>query len=331
MGDDLVSRRALRLAALAVLMMAPIAGAAFGSDGAAGDPSLWSRAIAFVMDQQRLLHRQLSGELSALGEHATLATAWALIASSFLYGVFHAAGPGHGKVVLTAYLVSHERRIGRALMLSCAAALCQGLVAIVLVLGLIGLAGFVGRETQEAAVWTERVSFALIAALGAYLVLRSLAPLWRRLHGRETHGHHGHHGHHDHDGCGHSHVVTPDIARRVHDWRTAAAVVVSVGLRPCSGAVMVLAFASILHLTWAGVLAVLAISAGTAITVCILALVAVYASDRAVRLAGMRAGMLALVTRGLALVGGLVILAAGVALLMASFAPAHPLGLGAAY
>ena len=75
----------------------------------------------------------------------------------------------------------------------------------------------------------------------------------------------------------------------------------------------------------------LAISAGTAITVCILALVAVYASDRAVRLAGMRAGMLALVTRGLALVGGLVILAAGVALLMASFAPAHPLGLGAAY
>lgn len=328
MGDDLVPRRALRLAAFAALMMAPLAGGAFGSDGAAGDPSLWSRAIAFVMDQQRLLHRQLSGELSALGEDASLATAWALIASSFLYGVFHAAGPGHGKVVLTAYLVSHERRIGRALMLSCAAALCQGLVAIVLVLGLIGLAGFVGRETQEAAVWTERMSFVLIAALGAYLVLRSLVPLWRHLRGREAHGHHDHH---DHDRCGHSHVITPDVARRVHDWRTATAVVVSVGLRPCSGAVMVLAFASILHLTWAGVLAVLAMSAGTAITVCILALVAVYASDRAVRLAGMRAGMLALVTRGLALVGGLVILAAGVALLMASFAPAHPLGLGAAY
>lgn len=331
MGDDLVPRRALIAAALAAFLLA-LAGAVV----LLGDGAPWSAAVSFVMEQQAVFHRELSRELAALGEQGSLSAAWALIVSSFLYGVFHAAGPGHGKVVLTTYLVSHERRIGRAMLLSVAAALCQGLVAIVLVFGLIGLAGFAGRQTQDAAVWAERASFVMIALLGLYLVWRSLQGLLGHGHDYGSHGHeHGHHdqhGHHVHDAaCGHVHVVSPEAARQARDWRMSLAVIGSVGMRPCSGAVLVLAVSSILHLTWAGALAVLAMSAGTAITVCALALLAVFASDRAARLAGMKGRALAVSARIVAFGGGAIIALAGLALLFGSFGQAHPLGLGATY
>ena len=314
MGHRLVRRRTLiagvilALAAIAAVLAILVVG-----DG-------WGRALAWGLAQQATLHRELSATLAALSREASVATAWTLVATSFLYGVFHAAGPGHGKVVLTAYLVSHERRIGPALVLSAVSSLVQGLVAIVLVLGLVWLAGFAGREAQGTARWAERASYGLVAALGAWLVWRALRP---------GHGHrHHHHEPHEHgDGCGHAHVVTPRAALAVHDLRTAVAVVLSVGLRPCSGAVVVLAVASLLHLAWAGALAVLAMSVGTAITVCSLSLLAVYASDRAAGLAALEGRSLAFAGRIVGAAGGLVILALGGVLLWASFGPAHPLGL----
>lgn len=317
MGHRLVRRRTLIAGALLALaaVVALLAVVAVG-DG-------WGRALAWGLARQAALHRDLSATLGALSREASVATAWTLVATSFLYGVFHAAGPGHGKFVLTTYLVSHERRIGPALLLSAVSSLAQGVVAIVLVLGLVWVAGMAGREAQGTALWAERASYGLVAALGVWLVWRALRP-----------GHHGHgHRHHDHgqhdrgDGCGHNYVVTPRAALAVHDLRTAAAVVLSVGLRPCSGAVLVLAVASLLHLAWAGALAVLAMSVGTAITVCGLSLLAVYASDRAARLAALEGRSLALAGRIVGATGGLVILTLGGVLLWASFGPAHPLGL----
>lgn len=278
----------------------------------------WGRVLAAILERQAALHRELSATLAALSRDGSGAAAWTLIATSFLYGVFHAAGPGHGKVVLTAYLVSHERRLAPALALSALSSLVQGLVAIVLVLGLVWIADLAGREAQGTAVWAERASYVLVASLGLWLLWRALRPA----HGHHHDHHHGH-GHDEH----HAHVVTPEAARGVHDLRTAAVVVLSVGLRPCSGAVVVLAVASLLHLPWAGALAVLAMSVGTAITVCSLSLIAVYASDRAARLVRLEGHGLALAGRIVGAAGGLVILLLGVVLLWASFGAAHPLGL----
>jgi len=319
MDHRLVHRRALITVAILALAVVAVAALLVGVV-----PGGWWRQLpGEVLARQAELHRTLSATLSALSREASVATAWTLVATSFLYGVFHAAGPGHGKVVLTAYLVSHERRIGPALLLSAASSLVQGLVAIVLVLGLVWIAGLAGREAQGTALWAERASYALVAGLGAWLVWRALRP--------GHHGHHHHHGHHDHphdhgEGCGHAHVVTPQAAHAVHDLRTAAAVVLSVGLRPCSGAVVVLVVANLLQLAWAGVLAVMAMAVGTAITVGSLSLLAVYASDRATRLVALEGRSLAWAGRIVGALGGLVILAAGALLLWASFGPVHPLG-----
>ena len=113
-------------------------------------------------------------------------------------------------------------------------------------------------------------------------------------------------------------------------WQGLAGIVTSIGLRPCSGAVLVLLVAYSLDLRWAGFAAVLAMSLGTSITVSLLAMLSVYARKGALHLAALipdRAARLAVALDLVAVLGGFVILTAGVLMLHAALSvPAHPLG-----
>ncbi len=305
--------------------------------GAAADPGLWDRALAWIFTEQRAWHRDLVAQLRALAEApAGKSTAgWALIGASFLYGLFHAAGPGHGKIVLTSYLLTQGQQVRRGILLAAASAFCQGAVAIVLILGVVHLAGLLPRDTRLAVDWTGRASFALLIALGLWLALRALrdgarlvAPASVAIGPDGAADGHAHGHGHDH-ACGHAHGPTAAQLSNAESWRGALAVILSIGLRPCSGAVLVLVLAQALELPLAGLAAVLAMSTGTAIAVAALALLTVHARDWAARLAGggsagRRAAFAGATVR---LAGGLVILALGGSLLAASFAPAHPLGM----
>ena len=57
---------------------------------------------------------------------------------SFLYGVFHAAGPGHGKAIIASYMIANERALRRGTKIAFLAAALQGCVA-VLIIGLIAI------------------------------------------------------------------------------------------------------------------------------------------------------------------------------------------------
>ena len=81
--------------------------------------------------KQAEFYRQFSGLIRAA--KADGSAAWSLIGLSFLYGIFHAAGPGHGKAVISSYLVANEETWVRGVVLSFASALMQALVAVVVV------------------------------------------------------------------------------------------------------------------------------------------------------------------------------------------------------
>ncbi|MFA6154523.1 nickel/cobalt transporter [Mesorhizobium sp.] len=325
------------------------------NDGMAPSTGPFAHILMWINLRQQEFYRALATAMKAMRQDDS--KIWILIGLSFAYGIFHAAGPGHGKAVISSYMVANEVALRRGILLSFVSALLQGLTAVLVML----LAYFVLRGTTismtDAAWFMEIMSFALVTLFGAWLLWRKLAPSVQRLfggapayslsaahaegghshaghshpghshaahshsaharaphlhdhhdhahvhdhshdhHDHGAHDHHDHaahdHAHHDHaagevcETCGHSHAPDPALLSGDRfDWRTAWSAVAAVGIRPCSGALIVLSFALLNGLWLGGLLSVLAMSLGTAITVSALATLAVTAKNWAVYFAG---------------------------------------------
>src|SRR5262249_27248091 len=117
----------------AVLLIAGFSDAAFAQGSPFGMPRGQAPAVpiggvlGWIFAKQAEFYRQFSGLIRAAKSDGT--AAWSLFALSFLYGAFHAAGPGHGKAVISSYLVANEQTWRRGVVLSFASALLQALVA----------------------------------------------------------------------------------------------------------------------------------------------------------------------------------------------------------
>jgi nickel/cobalt transporter (NicO) family protein len=283
------------------------------------EPDVFARVIAQLFAWQRQFQLAMTEHLHDISAGGSWAT-WSLIAASFVYGVLHAAGPGHGKAVLSAYLLTQRAAVRRGVGLAFAASFCQGLVALAIVYGLVFLTGLVMSETQAVIRWVERASYALVVAIGVWLVWRALPGLVDPVRtAAEDHCHDGHRHQH-------GHAPFPAADER-NGLLAMPALVLSIGLRPCSGAVIVLVFAQSVGVPWAGVAAVAAISLGTGLAVATLAFLAVNVRDWAGRMSWLESQAAIRFACGIGLLGGLAIGGVGLSLLSASFAPIHPLGL----
>jgi nickel/cobalt exporter len=268
--------------------------------------------FGWIAAQQSAFYRALAGSIRAARQDGSALVT--LAGLSFAYGVFHAAGPGHGKAVISSYLVATGEGLRRGVALSCVAAFVQALSAIAIV-GVLALAlGATSVAIGVASFWLEAASYAAVTGLGLVLVWRKGRALLSLLRGGG-----GGHVHGPDCGCGHAHGVDPATVAGAFDLRRAAAAVLAIGLRPCTGALVVLAFAMAQGLLWAGVAATFAMAAGTAMTVAAIASLAVGAKTIALRLAAGRPGAgtvaiaafealaaVAVLGLGLALFGGLV-------------------------
>ncbi len=272
--------------------------------------------FGWLQEQQRSFYAAMTNALDGLRTDGN--AFWVLGGLSFLYGVFHAAGPGHGKVVISSYVLANEKQLRQGIVLSGVSAWMQAIVAIAFVLVLAGLLNLTSTAMGEAAHWVGVVSYAMVALLGLWLVLRKIFG-WGHSHHHPRHDHHHahHHGHdhHHHDEHMHHAVGPQDIKG---DWREQLGVVLAVGLRPCSGALVVLVFALSQGVLAAGIVSVLLMSLGTAITVASLATLAVMAKGLASRIGGAESALAGHVLWWAELLGAVAVLAFGILLLIAS-------------
>ena len=274
----------------------------------------WWRQFVQLQGQ---LHRELATALRGLRQGDPVHAAWLLGSLSLLYGVLHAAGPGHGKVVISSYLLADGQSIRSGIVLSFVAAMAQALSAVVIVLlgsVVLGLAGF---QLTRLATYAETASFALVVVLGLGMALngaRQLLGAGSCQHGQNGHDHCAH-GHVHHAGCGHAHAVQPITEGRQRLLRSAG-VVLAVGLRPCTGALIVLVFALVNGLLLAGIASTFAMALGTAVTVAALAALSVQAKLVALRLFRASEQRLARARGWLWLGGGLLIATLGVGMML---------------
>jgi nickel/cobalt transporter (NicO) family protein len=338
------------------------------SDGLIG--WMFAKQAEFYRDMSRVI-RTAKTDGSAV---------WTLLGIAFLYGIFHAAGPGHGKAVISSYVVANNETWWRGVVLSFASALLQAIVAV----ALVGITAVVLNLTAGQICGVERVieivSYALIALVGARLIWvkgrgflnaarnmsRPLQPVGAAVtphdhkqgqdhnddhkhdhHGHDHHHHdhvhahhdhhhdhaqghnhghghdqhHGHHHHHDHgdehaSAWGHAHGPEPVELAGPGGWQRGLSAIVAVGIRPCSGAIIVLVFALAQGLFWAGVAATFVMGIGTAITVALIATLAVAFRAAAAQIAGSRSGYGMLALRGIEVGAAVIVLAFGILLLV---------------
>lgn len=283
-----------------------------------------------INQYQQDFYRALRTALIAMREEPQ--KLWWLIAMSFAYGIFHAAGPGHGKVIIASYIVANDVQLKRGVLLSFIAAIAQGLMAVLVVGATWFILRRLGISTTQTTFGLELASYGLIVAIGLWLLWRKaksyiLARIKKREMTQDGHGHHHthHDGHHDHshsaDGtcnsCGHAHMPSPAALSKELSLKDAWSVIMAVGIRPCSGAIIVLTFSLLNGLYMGGILSVFAMAIGTAITVSLLATLAVSAKTLALRFADGTSGahhLGALVE----IFGALLIILFGVTLMMAA-------------
>jgi len=293
--------------------------------------------LSWVADTQQGMQRDLATSVKRLKSGNAIGAALALAGLSFLYGIVHAVGPGHGKAIISSYVVANEETVRRGIMISFLAAGLQAVSAIVLVgVLLIGINAS-GLQVNAWSNQLESVSYALIALVGLYLLSTHVMRLWRRLRdgpavqsaqsrAAHSHGHHGHdhHDHHHVQGEACDHIVDARQLAGPFSWRKVMAVVFSVGIRPCTGAILVLVFALTQGLFWAGVAATFAMALGTAITVAVLASLALGSRELALRLGGANAMWANAVWTTCAIGGAAIIFLFGLLLFIASLGPARP-------
>jgi nickel/cobalt exporter len=327
---------------------------------ATAPPGVLAQAYNWLLTQQQRLNRELAQAVKKLKESPSVSTLLVLGFLSFGYGVLHAAGPGHGKAIISSYVLANHETLRRGVMLSFLSAFIQALSAIALVGVLAIVLNATSLQMRVAEGWIETISWAFVAAVGAWLLFTQIrrimhrrsvtAPVKTHTHARtqpahqtaQSHAHnhthapeaerdrgddrgHSHAHSHEHDECcGHAHMPDPKDLGGHLTWTKALAIAFSVGIRPCTSAILVLVFALSQGVLWAGIYSTFAIALGTAVTVAVLAATAVGSRELATRVGGAGSGWAVAVSNGVGLLGASLVLLMGTVFFFTSLQPAAP-------
>ncbi|HDR2158319.1 TPA: nickel/cobalt transporter [Enterobacter cancerogenus] len=242
--------------------------------------SHWNAFIQWCLASQITLHRYLVMYLLQLNNHQYSGGLW-LLTGAFFYGVLHAIGPGHGKFIVTTYLSTNKESLLAARVVPFIGSLMQGVSAILFVFILAVGFNLASGDLSASRWYVEKISAVMIAAFGAFVIyqaLKSLRPPKMTVRAIKPL-----HQHDEQCGCGH-HGVGADLAQG--DWKTRLGVILAIGARPCSGAIMILMFSNALGIVTWGMAAVMTMALGTALSIMGLSLAVRYARERTVAFFG---------------------------------------------
>lgn len=239
--------------------------------------------MEWSLDGQREAQNAMARALRSLraGEPAALI---GLLGVCFAYGFFHAAGPGHGKLLIGAYGAARSVGAWRLSLVALASSLAQGGTAIALVGAGLLIFGWSRQQLTDAADHLfASLSATAIAALGLWLVWRGVSVLIRRNQSAQTNHTDAHDHGHDHKhgpdetyaACGHAHGPDPAEIAAARDWRELLALIGAVAIRPCTGALFLLIVAAQMNLFAIGIAGTIAMALGVSAVTITVALAAV--------------------------------------------------------
>jgi ABC-type nickel/cobalt efflux system permease component RcnA len=201
---------------------------------------------------QKMLNESLASMTRALRVSRSLGGLLLVVALALAYGVFHAAGPGHGKTIVSSFLLANDGKIGQSFVIGYLVAAVHALSALTVVMVLYYLIrGIFATGVEQADHYIQLVTFAVITLIGAVMLVR-----------RATGKMHRHSHHQAHAGPGHAQRPGGGLT-----LKNLLGIALPAGVIPCPGAVAVVLFALSLHMLAVSVLAVSSISLGMGTTI----------------------------------------------------------------
>ena len=264
--------------ASAQTMSAANAGAAYADAGVVADRGDASPGSAGpIVEFQRRLNDEIANSMRAIGRDGSLPGFLLALAFAFAYGVVHAFGPGHGKLVIVSYFLGREVRLARGVAMAAQIAVVHVIAAVVIVwlADLVLRAGFGFGLSEVPGV--RAASFLIIFGIGLYMLWQAVRGSLRRT-GGHARGHSHAHGHSNADGHRHSHDHSHGGAVE------GGLVALAAGMVPCPGAVLIMLYAVANDMIYPGILLVAAMSLGIGVSICALGVAAILARQTAMRI-----------------------------------------------
>ena len=215
----------------------------------------WFEIQRWAVGEQRTFQNVMAGALRGI-QAGNPQAVWTLCSATAAYGFFHALGPGHGKVLIGGASLASGATLKRLSILTFLSSLAQAVTAIFLVGGLYFILQIGSADlTDLTETWLAPASYVAIAAIGAVLIFRGARCWYQISHVKQdTHG-----------CCGHSHGPSFNDVATLTSTRDAVALIASIAVRPCTGALFVLVIAARFDAFVVGCLAVVAMGFGTAV------------------------------------------------------------------
>lgn len=270
---------------------------------------VWPSILLSAFRWQRENNAEISQLFYAIKAHKITAYL-SLIWISFLYGAVHSIGPGHGKVIVTTFLATHPTKTKQALILTIGSAIMQAIVAITLVSVLLFIFDGSMRDVNNEVPTLINLSLCAVILLGASIVYKTAKQLWHTFQQQKLETHHHH--------CDHEHLPSAESINQATSWRSYLGIIMSIGIRPCTGAIMVLLFSKVIGLYWIGVVSAFLMAVGTAITTSSIALLTISGKRIIRRYINAPQHHISLGQLYLQLIGGIVLIAFGAVLIKSS-------------
>jgi nickel/cobalt transporter (NicO) family protein len=209
---------------------------------------------------QKSLNESLAAITRSLQGSRSLSGLLFVMLISLVYGMFHAAGPGHGKTIVSSFFLANEAKLRHSIAIGYLIAVVHALAALAVVLILYYIIrGLFSVGIEQADHYIQLVTFGIIAVLGAVMLVGRIR------------------------GTAHHHHMHAEEVRGGITMRKLVGIAVPAGVIPCPGAVAVILFALSLHMVGVSVLSVVFISIGMGVTISVTGAIVILAKRGAVK------------------------------------------------
>lgn len=256
-------------------------------------PGFMQKFVRKIALLQRSLNKRLAELTKKLKETESKKTLFIIIFITFIYGVIHALGPGHGKTLTFSYFLSNKVNIKKGIFVGCTIGFLHAFSALVLVLILYFIIkNSTLQNVESMSRVMKMISYCLIALIGLFLIVKNVFNIKRKR------------------------VIEEKETGSLKSTKSIIPFSFAVGLIPCTGVTIVLLFSLSLGVLKIGIISTISMALGMATTISLIGIFTIFTKENVIKLLSRKSKIGLVLQKGLSIVGGCLIFSLGILLFL---------------